>query len=147
MHSFSLLISEASEAFIPINYQWVMIPQLASGLGFFFIEINCFEFVIAQSPTNMRGFIVGILYAALGIGELININFYHPFLYIHVDPFGCIFYYFLAKNALILLILVVFLFLAKHYKLRVRENIVPVYQIAEDYYGKYIDQSEENITN
>ena len=110
--------------------------QLASGLGFFFIEINCFESVIAQSPTNMRSFIVGILYAAVGIGELININIYHPFLYIHADPFGCIFYYFLANSTLIQLILVVFLFLVKHYKLGVRENIVPVYQLAEEYYER-----------
>ena len=150
-----LLNSEVSDdAAIPINYQWVMIPQLICGLGFFFIHVSCFEFVIAQSPTNMRGFIVGIVYAAIGIGEVININFYYPFLYIHADPFGCIFYYFLAKSMLILLILVAFLCLAKHYKLRVRENIVPVYQIAEEYYERYMEQSEntendssEEITN
>ena len=135
------------ETVIRIDYQWVIIPQLASGLCFFFIHVNSFEFVIAQAPTNMRGFVVGIWYAAIGIGELMNINFYHPFTYIQANPLGCIFYYFLAKSMLILLILVAFLFLTKYYKLRVRENIVPVYQIAEDYYGKYIDQSEENITN
>ena len=135
------------ETVIRIDYQWVIIPQLASGLCFFFIHVNSFEFVIAQAPTNMRGFVVGIWYAAIGIGELININFYHPFTYIQANPLGCIFYYFLAKSMLILLILVAFLFLTKYYKLRVRENIVPVYQIAEDYYGRYIDQSEENIIN
>ena len=55
---------------------------------------------------------------------------------------------------LILLILVAFLCLAKHYTLRVRENIVPVYQIAEEYYERYMEQSEntendtsEEITN
>ena len=138
-----LLNCEASDdAVISTNYQWALIPQLICGLGFYFIHVNCFEFVIAQSPTNMRGFIVGIVYAATGIGQLININFYRPFLYIHADPFGCIFYYFLAKSMLILLILVAFLCLAKHYKLRVRENIVPVYQIAEEYYERYMEQSE-----
>ena len=139
-----LLNSEAfDDAVIPINYQWALIPQLISGLGFFFV-LHSLEFVIAQSPTNMRGFIVGIWYAAIGIGEVININFYRPFLYIHADPFGCIFYYFLAKSMLILLSLVAFLCLAKHYKLRVRENIVPVYQIAEEYYERYMymEQSE-----
>ena len=137
-----LLKSEASnDSVIPINYQWALITQLICGLGFFFI-LHSLEFVIAQSPKNMRGFIVGIWYAAFGIGELININFYRPFLYIHADPFGCIFYYFLAKSMLILLILVAFLCLAKHYKLRVRENIVPVYQIAEKYYERYMEQSE-----
>ena len=141
--SYCLLNSEASdESVIPINYQWVLIPQLICGLGFFFIYVISLEFVIAQSPTNMRGFIVGIWYATFGIGEIININFYRPFLYIHADPFGCILYYFLAKSVLILLILFAFLCLAKHYKLRVRENIVLVYQIAEEYYERYIEQSE-----
>ena len=66
----------------------------------------------------------------------------------------CTFYFFLVKSMLILLILVAFLCLAKHYKLRVRENIVPVYQIAEEYYERYMVQSEntendssEEITN
>ena len=135
-----LLRSE--DAVIPVNYQWGLIPQLTFGLCNYFISVNSLEFVIAQSPRNMRGFIVGMWYTAFGIGELININFYRPFLYIHADPFGCNFYYFLAKSMLILLILVAFLCLAKHYKLRVRENIVPVYQIAEEYYERYMEQSE-----
>ena len=146
---------EASDdAVIAINYQWVLIPQLICGLGFAFINLNSLEFIIAQSPTNMRGFIVGIWYATFDIAVIINVNFYRPFLYIHADPFGCIFYHFLAKNILILLILVAFLCLAKHYKLCVRENIVPVYQIAEEYYERYMEQSEnsendssEEITN
>ena len=50
--------------------------------------------------------------------------------------------------------MVVFLCLKKHCKLRVRENIVPVYQIAEEYCERYMEQSEnsendssEEITN
>ena len=139
-----------NEAVIPINYQWVWIPQLTCGLCNFLIHVNSLEFVIAQSPTNMRGFIVGMWYATSGIGELININLKYPFIYIQTSPHGCIFYYFLAKTIIIGFILVVFLCLAKCYKLRVKENIVPVYQIAEKYYERYIDQSENNssdITN
>ena len=138
------------EAVISINYQWVWIPQLTCGLCNFLINVNSLEFVIAQSPTNMRGFIVGMWYAATGIGELININLKYPFTYIQTSPHGCIFYYFLAKTIIIGFILVVFLCLAKCYKLRVKESIVPVYQIAEKYYERYIDQSENNssdITN
>ena len=144
----------SDDAVIPINYQWGLIPELTCGLCNYFISVNSLEFVIAQSPTNMRGFIVGMWYGAIGVGEVIIMNFYRPFVYIHADPFGCIFYYFLAKSMLILLILVAFLCLAKHYKLRVRENIVPVYQIAEEYYERYMEQSEntesdssEEITN
>ena len=32
---------------------------------------------------------------------------------------------------------------AKRYKLRSRDNIVPVHQIAEEYYERYFNQSEE----
>ena len=32
---------------------------------------------------------------------------------------------------------------AKRYKLRSRDNIVPVHQIAEEHYERYFNQSEE----
>ena len=52
-------------------------------------------------------------------------------------------YYFIAKSMIILIILIVFLILAKRYKLRVRENVVNIHIIAEEHYDRYMDQEEE----
>ena len=43
----------------------------------------------------------------------------------------------------ILIVLVVFVILAKHYKLRVRENEVNLHMIAEEHYVRYIEQEVE----
>ena len=128
---------------LPVDYHWVMIPQILTGITYFFIFITSLEFTVAQSPTRMRGLMVGLWYAALGLGLLVGTNTYRVFLYIESVTFGCGFYYFCAKGGCILLLLIVFLFLSKHYKLRVRENIVPIHQIAEEHIERYIDQREE----
>ena len=120
-----------------------MIPQILTGITYFFIFITSLEFTVAQSPTRMRGLMVGLWYAALGFGSLICTNTYRVFLYIESVTFGCGFHYFCAKGGCILILLIVFLFLSKHYKLRVRENIVPIHQIAEEHIERYIDEREE----
>ena len=128
---------------LPVDYHWVMIPQILTGITYFFIFITSLEFTVAQSPTRMRGLMVGLWYAALGFGSLICTNTYRVFLYIESVTFGCGFYYFCAKSGCVLLLFIVYLFLSKHYKLRVRENIVPIHQIAEEHIERYIDQREE----
>ena len=77
---------------------------------------------------------VGLWYAAFGIGYTINVNMKYQLN---------ILYYFIAMSALVLIILIVFLILAKCYKLRVRENEVNVHLIAEEHYERYMDQEEE----
>ena len=128
---------------LPVDYHWVMIPQILTGITYFFIFITSLEFTVAQCPMRMRGLVVGLWYAALGFGLLVGTNLYRVFLYIESVTFGCGFYYFCAKGGCILILLIVFLFLSKHYKLRVRENIVPIHQIAEEHIERYIDQREE----
>uniref|UniRef100_A0A1X7VN31 Major facilitator superfamily (MFS) profile domain-containing protein n=1 Tax=Amphimedon queenslandica TaxID=400682 RepID=A0A1X7VN31_AMPQE len=99
----------------------LILPQILQGLMFAFIVPVSLEFIIAQSPLHMRGTMVGMWIASIGIGFLFNINLKYPF--------GCnnkyictSYYYYLAKSILILVILIVFVILAKRYKYRVRQN-------------------------
>ena len=46
-------------------------------------------------------------------------------------------------SVIILIILIIFLILAKHYKFRVRENEVNVHMIAEEHYERYLDEEVE----
>ena len=98
--------------------------------------------IIAQSPRQMRG-LIGLWFGIAGIGYIISTNFHLPFQYLNSASLDCRFYYFVAKTVYILVIFISFLLIAKHYKLRVRNNIVPVHQIAEEYYERYINQSDE----
>uniref|UniRef100_A0A1X7VMJ9 Major facilitator superfamily (MFS) profile domain-containing protein n=1 Tax=Amphimedon queenslandica TaxID=400682 RepID=A0A1X7VMJ9_AMPQE len=99
----------------------LIFPQILQGLMFAFIVPVSLEFLIAQSPSRMRGIMVGMWMASIGMGFLFNINLKYPF--------GCnnkyictSYYYYLTKSILILVILIVFVILAKRYKYRVRQN-------------------------
>ena len=69
----------------------------------------------------------------------------------HVQyPFGCTndvlctsFKYYATKTGIVLLILIVFVILAKYYKLHVRENEVNIHQIVDDHYQRYMEQEEQ----
>ena len=100
------------------------------------------EFIIAQSPMNVRGFMIGLWFTTYGACLLLNNFFYVPFVYLKSAPLGCDFYYFLAKSIVVIFVLVIFLVLAKRYKLRIRENIVNIHEIAADHYERYIQQDE-----
>ena len=117
---------------LPIDYKWLIFPQTMFGVAIFLCAVTSLEFIVAQSPKQMRGLMVGLWYAAYGFGELINSNFYLLFSIVS-SSFRCVIYMYSANSLCILLILIAFLFLAKRYKLRVRENIVPVHQIAEEH--------------
>ena len=120
----------------------LLIPQILYGVAFALIFPASLEFTIAQSPIQMRGMMVGMSFASLGVGYLININAKYPF--------GCdnnyicpSFYYYITKSVVIFIILLVFIVLAKRYKFRVRENEINIVQIVDEHYERYLNQEEE----
>ena len=120
----------------------LLIPQILFGVAFALIFPTSLEFTIAQSPIQMRGMMVGMWFVSFGVGYLININTKYPF--------GCdnnsiclSFYYNITRSVVIFIILLVFIVLAKRYKLRVRENEVNIVQIVDEHYERYMDQEEQ----
>ena len=120
----------------------LLIPQVLFGVTFALVVPASLEFTIAQSPIQMRGMMVGMWFASLGVGYLININTKYPF--------GCndnsicpSFYYYITRSVVIFIILLVFIVLAKWYKFRVRENEVNILQIVDEHYERYMNQKEE----
>ena len=120
----------------------LLIPQILYDVAFVLIFSASLEFTIAQSPIQMRGIMVGMWLACLGVGYLININTKYPF--------GCdnnsicpSFYYYITRSVVIFIILLLFIVLAKGYKFNVRENEINTVQIVDEHYERYIDQEEE----
>ena len=121
----------------------LLIPQILYGVAFGLVFPTSLEFTIAQSPIQMRGMMVGMSFASIGISYLININIKYPF--------GCNnnsicpnFYYYITRSVVIFIILLVFIVLAKRYKFRVRENEINIVQIVDEHYERYLNQEEEN---
>ena len=103
------------------------------------------EFIVAQTPNRMRGFMVGLWITMLiGVGVVANVLLQLPFHYIPPVSPSCGFYYYLLLSLLTMMTLVVFVVLAKRYKLRVREIHVNIQAIAEEHYERYFDQEEEH---
>ena len=119
-----------------------IIPQVLVGMSCFLIFPTSLEFTIAQCPVQMRGMMVGMCMASLGIGYAININIKYPFGCTN-DVLCTNFKYYATKTGIVLLILIVFVILAKYYKFRVRENEVNIHQIVDDHYQRYMEQEEQ----
>ena len=86
-------------------------------------------FTIAQTPREMRGLMVGLWYAARGVGYILNINGKFVFECENDTTSHCT-YYFIVKSGITFIILIMFLVQAKHYEFHVRENEVNIYIIA-----------------
>ena len=124
------------------SYKAITLPESLFGVAFALILPTSLEFTIAQSPHKMRGFMVGMWFAAFSIGYAVNINGKYPFK-CEGDIICQSFYYFVFKSVIVFIILIVFAVLAKHYKLRVRENEVNIHWITEEHYERYIEQEVE----
>ena len=132
------------EVVMSLNYYWTMIPQILEAFGRELYIIALIEFIIAQSPLQTKGFLLGLFYGFSGTAELIGSNLNRLFSLLPQSiPISCGFYYYLTQTLLLLLLFVVFYILSKHYKLRVRNNPVNIHMIAETHITAYIDQEEE----
>ena len=137
-----IFVIERSHYDINIIGKLLFIPQTIHGLSFILLYPVSLEFTVAQSPVHMRGVMVGLWYAASwAFGYLIIIIVKFPFncesQYICTS-----FYYYITKSVLVLIILIVFVILAKRFKYCVRENEVNIVQIVDDHYQRYINQRE-----
>ena len=124
------------------SYKAIVIPQILFGLSLALIVPASLEFTIAQSPLEIRGLMIGFWFAAYALGYAINISGKYSFK-CEIDVICQNLYYYIFKSVVFLIIMIVFLVLAKRYKLRVRENEVNIYLIAEEHYDKYIEQEVE----
>ena len=114
----------------------LIIRQVLFGITCFLIFPASLEFTVAQSPEYMRGMMVGLCYLSMGIGSIIAfmVSFLIIKWYYYIITLSCVFQ---------LLILIVFIILARRYKYRVRENEVNIIQIVDDHYQRYMEQEDE----
>ena len=126
-----------------VSLYWVLIVDLVNGLGVNMVSCTVFEFTMAQTPNRMRGILMGLAIAIIGIGVLAGMLLTRLFQLFNSATPSCGFYYYLVVSLLILLVLLLFVVLAKRYKLRERERHINIQAIAEDHYERYMDQEEE----
>ena len=124
------------------SYKAMLMPEILYGISCALILPTSLEFIIAQSPHEIRGLMVGLWYAAYGLGCVIDIIGKYPFN-CKEDIVCQDIYYYVMKSAVIVITLILFVIIAKRYKLRVRKNEINIHLIAEEHYERYMDQEEE----
>ena len=130
---------------LPLSPYWLLIRDLAIGVGYSLIFIIVTEFFLAQSPISLRGTAIGTGIIMVAIGHTIRsgiISILSQFNLDNVTP-SCGFYYYLVQSILTMLLLVVFVFVAKRYKLRERERHVNIQAIVEEHHERYLNQEEK----
>ena len=109
-----------------VNFHWILIPKLLSGLSLLLFLTSGIEFICAQAPFSMKGLVLGLALAFYGLSNLIQIGISSPFIYYHIwqnVPLSCGLWYFMMQGLIALVGLVVVIVIVKTYKKRTRINI------------------------
>ena len=118
-----------------IELYWKLIPFIFFGVGKTMSQVLLLEWIIAQSPDKMKGFVIGakILLSALSPLYLLDVTVY-------LDYTLC---YDMLTISTLSVQFVIFLILSKRYTLRERNREINIQAIVEEHYERYMDQEEE----
>ena len=120
---------------------WLLVPQILHGFGYMLVFLTVLEFICAQAPFRLKGFMVGIWYAMLSIKYFITtidtviFDYYHP-----MERTWII--YESIKIGIIGLSLIIFGFSCQWYRYRERDEIVNVQGMIEEIYERELSQQE-----
>ena len=105
--------------------------------------IGVIEFWCAQVPYSMKGLVVGITYGLgalfIALSQATSLPFKSKSIAWSTGALSCSFWYLLTMLVYMFIVSIGFVLVAKWYKRRKREDVLPNEHIfAEEYYSKYI---------
>ena len=113
----------------------IIIPRFFSALSNMFFYIALYEFICAQSPHSMKGFLIGLSFAIKGLFQTIAAFMVFPFSYVTSSFPSCGMYYYIMNISVGILALLIYVIVARGYKYRKRDDICNIYRYAEEYYS------------
>ncbi len=121
----------------------LIIQQVLVAVAYVFIYGGVFEFICAQSPHSMKGFLIGIFFAIKGLFQLIGvIGILLPFSFWQTSPKAGL-VYFLVNIVISVAGVVVFIVAAKRYQYRQRDELCNVRKYIEEVYEKDVRHNRE----
>ena len=116
-------------------YFSIVIPQvMLESLANMILPIAVLEFICSQSPRSMKGLFIGLLIANYGLYWFISV-----FLLQLKFKNGLVYY--IVNIIMGVIFFVIFVFIAKKYKYRERDEPSNERRYAEEYYSKLVDES------
>ena len=113
----------------------IIIPRFFSALSNMFIYIALYEFICAQSPHSMKGFLIGLSFAIKGLLQTIAALMVFPFIHVTSSFPSCGMYYYIMNISVGILALLLYVIVARGYRYRKRDDICNIYRFAEEYYS------------
>lgn len=118
----------------------------AAHAALFYITI--FEFICAQTPHSMKGFIIGLAWATTTFGQVIGFVIQTSWMDGWKQPIthpSCAFWYYLSTTFITALFFLIFLVVAKWYTRRERNDPLEVdRRVVEDTFGHYMAPESES---
>lgn len=123
------------EAPFYLEAPFLIIELVLSALSSMFIYVALYEFICAQSPNAMKGMLIGLSYTIQGMFQLMGTLAILPFLLWSRSSPDRAFGYYLFNLVIGILILIVYVIIARRYKYRVRDEPSREWEYAEAYYS------------
>ena len=126
---------------IPIDYKWLLIPQILSAIATYILYTGFFEFIVSQSPYSVRGLLYGIaIYAGYIPFPLSLLLRHYLSKSISKDNKYCSLWFQVGLAFVTILEMGILLMVMKWYVPRRRDEDLHNRQIfAEEYYDKYLE--------
>ena len=116
---------------------WIIGPMTVSNVGFLLSIITLFEFVCAQSPRPFCGLLTGFIMVSIQLSLFIGYGINHLVAAIISNAHSW-FYYSMSIAFITFVYFMFFHCVSKRYKLRKRDDIVPIHLFAEEFVEKDI---------
>ena len=126
---------------IPIDYKWLLIPQILSAVAAYILYTGFSEFIISQSPYSIRGLLYGIAIYAGYIPFLLSLLFQHYLSRpISNNNKYCSLWFQVGLTFVTILEMGILLMVMKWYVPRRRDEDIHNRQVfVEEYYDKYLE--------
>ena len=125
---------------------WLLVPHILHGFGYMLVFVSALEFICAQSPFRLKGFVVGIWYAMFSIKYIIINLTDDGISYYQLEERTWIVYESI-KLGIIGLSLIIFGISCRWYRYRERDEVVNVQGMIEDIFEKELLQQENEDEN
>ena len=132
-----ILVDKAN---ITISYKLLLIPSFLDALSQFLLVSSGLEYIWAQTPSTMKGLMLGFAYMFIGLSTLAHAAILSPFFYKQFtkripweySPLQCEIWYFILEGVIILAVLTVTTVLVKkHNKQKQRSTYFDPYASRE----------------
>ena len=122
---------------------WLLVPQILLGFGYMLVFVSVLEFICAQAPFRMKGFMVGIWYAMFSIKFLLLNMIEFSITSFYKEDRAWIIYESI-KISIIGLSLIIFGISCRWYCYRERDGVVNVQGMIEDIFEKELNQQQND---